>query len=106
MAPRNEIRRGAMYLGWDSPRIVDDVRILFGDTSPTVWWTDLRGRSGRCRLSYFASRATESTQCPRCPKVGEPLPDDHPEAIKARYKAQGDHNLKVYRRATESKDAR
>jgi len=38
----------------------------------------------------------ESTQCPRCPHVGEPLPDDHPEAIKARYKAQGDHNLKVH----------
>jgi hypothetical protein len=60
MVPRSEIRRSATYLGWGSARTVDEVRVLFGDTTPSVWWTDQSGRSGRCSLSCFARRAVAS----------------------------------------------
>ena len=44
---------------------------------------------------------SSSTQCSRCPDVGEPLPDDHPEAIKDRYRRQGDRNLEVFKKNAE-----
>jgi len=44
---------------------------------------------------------SSSTQCSRCPDIGEPLPDDHPEAIKDRYRRQGDRNLEVFKKNAE-----
>ena len=50
-----------------------------------------------CR-GWGVSWRSSSTRCSRCPDVGEPLPDDHPEAIKDRYRRQGDRNLEVFKK--------
>jgi hypothetical protein len=44
---------------------------------------------------------SSTTACPRCPDVGEPLPDDHPEAIKDRYRRIGERNLEVFKKNAE-----